>query len=79
MPVATVNDAGEADSVKSSAVTVRVVVPVTVPAEVVTAADIVVLPAATAVANPAVLIVATAGFEESQFAVLVRFLLVPSL
>jgi hypothetical protein len=56
-------------------VTVRVVVPVTDPLE----AEMVVLPAATAVAKPAVLTVATAGLEDSQFALDVRFLVLPSL
>jgi hypothetical protein len=56
-------------------VTVRVVVPETDPLE----AEMVVFPAATAVARPPVLTVATAGLEDSQFALDVRFLVLPSL
>jgi hypothetical protein len=55
--------------------TVRVVVPVTVP----DVAVIVVVPPATAVASPVVLIAATAGLEDNQLAVAVRFFVVPSL
>jgi len=56
-------------------VTVSTVVPVIVP-EV---AVMVVVPTATAVAKPATLMVATAGVAESQLAVEVRFLVLPSL
>jgi hypothetical protein len=72
-PIATVGLAGVTAIDTRVGVTLRVVVPVTVPAEVVTAAEMVVLPAPTAVAKPAVLMVATAMFEESQFAEEVRF------
>jgi hypothetical protein len=58
-----------------TAVTVRVVVPDTVP-EV---AVMVVVPPPTAVASPEVLMVATEVFDDNQLAVDVRFLVLPSL
>ena len=56
-------------------VTVRTVVPV-IPAEL---AEIVVVPAATLVARPETLMVATAGVADSQLAVDVRTFVLPSL
>ena len=58
-----------------NATTVNVVLPLIVP-EV---AEIVVVPPATAVASPAVLMVAVEVLEDSQLAVEVRFLVLPSL
>jgi len=59
----------------SGLMTVRVVVPVTPPDDAV----IVVVPGATAVARPETLMVATTPLDESQLAVEVKFLVVPSL
>ena len=58
-----------------SATTVRVAEPFTPDEE----AEIVVVPPPAAVAKPEVLTVATDPLEESQFAVAVRFFVVPSL
>ena len=57
------------------AVTVKVVLPETAP----TVAEMVVVPLETAVAKPAVLMVATVALDESQFAEDVRFLVLVSL
>jgi len=71
-----VTAAGEAANVKlGGAATDRVVDPATLP-EV---AEMVVVPAATAVASPAMLIVATAPLEDSQLALVVRFFVLLSL
>ena len=59
----------------SGLVTVSDVVPVAVP----DVAEIVVVPGATPVASPEVLMVATEVLDDSQLAVEVRFLVVPSL
>ena len=76
MPLATEGFAGvTATETSVAAVTVRLVLPEMEP-EV---ARMVVDPVPTAVARPAVLIVATVPAEELHVAVLVRFCVVPSL
>ncbi len=76
MPAATEGKAGvTAIEVKTSAVTVSVVEPLMVPEEAVMVA----VPCATLVAEPRLLIVATALDEDFQVAVLVRFCVLPSL
>ena len=72
---ATVAVAGEMAIETSGLVTVNEVVPV-MPEK---AAEMVVVPALTAVANPEVLTLATAVLEESQLALDVRFFELPSL
>ena len=61
--------------IRAGALTVRVVVPEMAP----DAAEIVVVPAATPVASPEVLTVATAVLEDDQLAVVVRTFVLPSL
>ena len=72
---ATLAEAGVTAMDRNGLATVRVVVPLTAP-EV---AVIVVLPTAMAIAAPETLMVATAVLDDSQFAVAVRFFVVPSL
>ena len=76
MPCTTLSELGEAEIVKlPCAVTVRLVDPLIEPK----VAWMVVLPAATPVAKPVLLMVATEGTLEVQVAELVRFCLLPSL